>query len=122
DFRSFVERQPAPQALGLARRTIGKLRVGMQARAGGVSPGPVARLPRRDDPAVSGLIAYGDVRLREEFVVVRLLLETGGSFEHYAVLHAQIGKRLFCTVRQPELHLDGVAGRNDFRTEDNSVG
>src|SRR6266516_7133501 len=75
DVCSLVERQPAAQALGFARRAVRELRVGMEAGHRRVRPGPMARVPGSDDPASAvGGTACG-IRVGKNFVVVRLLLE-----------------------------------------------
>src|SRR5262249_24801119 len=104
DVGPFEERQPTAQALGLSRRAVGELRVGVQAGARGVRPRTVAWLPGGDDPLVPRLITDRNIGLAEDLVVVGLFLEACRALEHHAVLYPQVGEHLLRAVRQPQFH------------------
>ena len=55
DIRPLEERDPADKSPRLAGRTVGKLRIAVQARTGRVAPRAMARLEGRNHPAVSAI-------------------------------------------------------------------
>ena len=93
----------------------------MEAGAGRVGPGAVAGVPGGDDPAFAVGGSAGDVRIREDLVVVGLLGEVRRAFEHHAVLHAQVAEAFLAAVGQPHLHTHHVLTRAHVRAEDDAV-
>src|SRR5215469_8704076 len=72
---SLIVRNPSPNGARFARRAVGHVRIGVQARAGRVSPGAPAVSPRRDDPALARGGARRRKRSLKPLVLVGLLLE-----------------------------------------------
>src|SRR3954465_11124005 len=70
DFRALIEAQPPANAARCPRRTVGHLRVAVQAWARRVPPRPRAILPAGDDPALATPVPAGGERLGEDLVLV----------------------------------------------------
>src|SRR5262245_23949570 len=83
---SFIKGQPTFDPTRFAGTAIRERRVGMQAWTLLVSPRTVDRFPGGDDPSHFVRRMTCHIGTGDHFIVVRLLLESLGAFQHRAHL------------------------------------
>ena len=85
--------------------------IGVQARAGGVTPSAMVRLKSKNHPAIASRIFASRKRPSKDFILIGLLIKVFTTLEHRTHLHTQVGEGRVRSIRQRHANSQSVPVR-----------